>query len=289
VIHAEGDGLSGLIVDKFGDVLVVEAFSLGMYQRAEALLDLLSPLCGTVHGVLRCAPLSEEHEGFATDPIGSEDVPPKVTITEFGTRFKIDFTEGHKTGFYCDQRENRQRLAGMVAGKSVLDVCSYTGGFALQAKVLGHAAEVTGVELDEAACELARENARLNKAKIQFVQGDGFPYLRDMHRNGRLYDVLVLDPPKLIRHRDEEEEGKTKYFDFNRLALKLVAPGGLYLTCSCSGLLDAATFTQLVTAAANAEQRRIQIFSRAGAASDHPVGGNCPESEYLKTLWIRVE
>ncbi len=289
VIHAEGDGLSGLIVDKFGDVLVVEAFSLGMYQRAEALLDLLSPLCGTVHGVLRCAPLSEEHEGFATDAIGSEDVPPKVTVTEFGTRFKIDFTEGHKTGFYCDQRENRQRLAGMVAGKSVLDVCSYTGGFALQAKVLGQAAEVTGVELDEAACELARENARLNKAKVQFVQGDGFPYLRDMHRNGRRYDVVVLDPPKLIRHRDELEEGKTKYFDFNRLALKLVAPGGLYLTCSCSGLLDAATFTQLVTAAANAEQRRIQIFSRAGAAGDHPIGGNCPESEYLKTLWIRVE
>lgn len=289
VIHAEGDGLSGLVVDKFGDVLVVEAFSLGMYQRAEALLDLLNPLCGTQHAVLRSAPMSEEHEGFEAEPIGSEHVPPKTVVREFGTQFKVDFTGGHKTGFYCDQRENRRRLSELVAGKNVLDVCSYTGGFAIQAKVLGRATEVTGVELDESACQLARENARLNKAKVQFVQGDGFPYLRDMHRNGNRYGVIVLDPPKLIRHRDEIEEAKTKYFDFNRLAIKLVEPGGIFLTCSCSGMLDAGEFTQLVTAAANAEQRRIQIFARAGAAGDHPVGGNCPESEYLKTLWIRVE
>lgn len=289
IIHAEGDGLSGLVVDKFGDVLVVEAFSVGMYQRAEALLDLLNPLCGTQHAVLRSAPMSEEHEGFLADPIGSEHVPPKTVVREFGTQFKVDFTGGHKTGFYCDQRENRRRLADFVAGKNVLDVCSYTGGFAIQAKVLGRAAEVTGVELDEAACQLARENARLNKAKVQFVQGDGFPYLRDMHRNGNRYGVVVLDPPKLIRHRDEIEEAKTKYFDFNRLAIKLVEPGGIFLTCSCSGMLDASEFTQLVTAAANAEQRRIQIFARGGAAGDHPIGGNCPESEYLKTLWIRVE
>ncbi len=289
IIHAEGDGLSGLVVDKFGEVLVLEAFSLGMYQRAEALLDLMNPLCGTNHAVLRCAPMSEEHEGFTAEPIGSESVPPKTTIQEFGTQFKIDFAGGHKTGFYCDQRDNRKQLAELSAGKSVLDVCSYTGGFAIQAKVLGNAAEVTAVELDEAACELAKENARINKAKVQFVQGDGFPYLRDMHRNGRKYDVIVLDPPKLIRHRDEIEEAKTKYFDFNRLAIKLVAPGGVFLTCSCSGMLEVGEFTQLVTAAANAEQRRIQIFARSGAAADHPIAGNCPESEYLKTLWVRVE
>ncbi len=289
VVHAEGDGLSGLIVDRFGDVLVVEAFSLGMYQRAEALLDLLSPLCGTSHAVLRCAPMSMEHEGFTAEPIGSEEVPTKAVIQEFGTRFKIDFTGDHKTGFYCDQRDNRKRLANFVAGKSVLDVCSYTGGFAVQAKVLGNAAEVTAVELDEAACDLARENARLNKVKIQCVQGDGFPYLRDMHRNDRQFDVIVLDPPKLIRSREEIEEAKTKYFDFNRLAIKLVNPGGLLLTCSCSGMLSLAEFTQLVTAAANAEHKQIRIFDRQGAACDHPINGNCPESEYLKTLWVRVD
>lgn len=289
VVHAEGDGLSGLVVDRFNDVLVVEAFALGMYQRAEALLDLLSPLCETTHGILRAAPMSEDHEGFTAEPIGSEDVPTKTVVQEFGTQFKIDFTGGHKTGFYCDQRDNRKRLAELVAGKSVLDVCSYTGGFAVQAKVLGHAGEVTGVELDEAACQLARENARLNKARINFVQGDGFPYLRDMARNGRRFDAVVLDPPKLIRHRDEIEEAKTKYFDFNRLAIKLVNPGGIFLTCSCSGMLSQDEFTQLVTAAANAEQRRIQIFARHGAAADHPIGGNCPESEYLKTLWVRVD
>lgn len=289
VIHAEGDGLSGLVVDRFGDVLVVEAFALGMYQRAEALLDLLSPLCGTQHGVLRCAPLSDEHEGFDTEPIGSELVPPKVTIQEFGTQFRIDFAGGHKTGFYCDQRDNRKRLASLVAGKSVLDLCSYTGGFAIQAKVLGHAADVTGVELDETACQLAKENARINKAKVAFVQGDVFPYQRDMLKNGRTFDVVVLDPPKLIRHRDEIEEGKQKYFDLNRLAMQLVKPGGLLVTCSCSGMLDALEFPRMVAASANAVQRRLQIFDRTGAAADHPVAGDCPESEYLKVLWCRVD
>lgn len=289
VIHAEGDGLSGLVVDRFGDVLVVEAFALGMYQRAEALLDLLSPLCDTQHAVLRCAPLSDEHEGFDTEPVGSEMVPPKVTIQEFGTQFRIDFAGGHKTGFYCDQRENRQRLAKFVAGKNVLDLCSYTGGFAIQAKVLGQAAEVTGVELDETACNLAKENARLNKAKVTFVQGDVFPYQRDMLRNGRQYDVVVLDPPKLIRHRDEIEEGKQKYFDLNRLAMQLVSPGGILVTCSCSGMLDPLEFAKLVSASANAVQRQLQVFDRTGAAADHPVSGNCPESEYLKVMWCRID
>jgi len=289
ILHAEGDGLSGLVVDRFGDVLVVEAFALGMYQRAEALLDLLSPLCGTQHGVLRTSPLSEMHEGFAADPTGSESLPNRITVTEFGTQFRIDFAGGHKTGFYCDQRDNRRRFAELCRGKSVLDVCAYTGGFAVQAKRLGEAAEVTGVELDEASVAIAKENARLNRAKVQFVQADAFPYLRDMLRNGRTYDRLVLDPPKLIFSRDDIAEGKRKYFDLNRLALQLVAPGGVLLSCSCSGLLGGDELFRLIAAAASDVGRRIQVFARHGAAPDHPVAGNCPESEYLKTVWLRVE
>jgi 23S rRNA (cytosine1962-C5)-methyltransferase len=288
VVHAEADGLPGLVVDRFGDVLVVEAFSLGMYQRAEALLDLLSPLCGTSQALLRTGPFTNLQEGFAADPVGSEHLPEKVIITEAGTSFRVQFAGGHKTGFYCDQRENRLRLAELCAGKSVLDVCSYTGGFAVQAKVRGQADAVTGVEVDESSVLSARENARLNRAKVQFIQADAFPYLRDMLRNGAQYDVLVLDPPKLIFDRESIGEGKRKYFDLNRLALQLVSPGGVLLTCSCSGLLTRDEFSRLLQAAAHDVGRTLQCFHLSGAAADHPVSSWCPESEYLKTFWFRV-
>ncbi len=288
VIHAEADGLPGLVVDRFGDVLVAECFSVGMYQRAEAILTMLEPLCGTKYGVMRPAPLSQDHEGFTTAPTGSEGLPAKATIQEFGTQFRVDFTGGHKTGFYCDQRDNRRKLAEFCAGKSVLDVCCYTGGFAIQAMKLGQAHEVTGVELDESAAALARDNAKLNRLKLSIVQADAFAYLRDMLRNGRKYDVVVLDPPKLIRSRDELEEGRRKYYDFNRLAMQLVAPDGMLLTCSCSGLLDIAEFSKIVCAAPEVG-RRVQVLMKGGASGDHPIATNCPESEYLKTMWLRLE
>ena len=288
VVHAEGDGLSGLVVDRFNDVLVVEAFALGMYQRAEAILDLLTPLCGTEHGVLRPGPATEEHEGFTADPVGSDNLPSRTTIQEFGTRFRVDFTAGHKTGFYCDQRDNRRDFAKLVAGKSVLDLCCYTGGFAIQAKVLGKAAEVTAVDVDESAVQLAKDNANLNQVRINFAQSDAFAYLRDMQRNGKQYDAIVLDPPKLIRSREEEDEGKHKYFDLNRLAMTLVKPGGVLLTCSCSGMLDMAEFLRIVSTAPE-YGRRATIFHRTAAAGDHPVSTNCPESDYLKTVWLRME
>lgn len=288
LIHAEADGLPGLVVDRFGDVLVAECFSLGMYQRAEAIMAQLEGLVGTKHGVLRAAPMSHDHEGFAADPYGSAEVPAKATIQEHGTRFRINFAGGHKTGFYCDQRDNRKRLADFCGGKSVLDLCCYTGGFALQAKRLGHAAEVTGVELDEETVVIARENANANQVKISFVQAEVFGYMRDMLRNKRRFDVVVLDPPKLIRSRAEVEEGRHKYFDLNRLAMQLVNPGGVLLTCSCSGLLDMAEFTKIVNAAPEVG-RRGQIFAKGGAAPDHPISTTCPESEYLKTIWLRMD
>lgn len=288
VIHAEADGFPGLVVDRFGDVLVAECYSLGMYQRAESIIAELEKLLDTKHGVLRAAPMSEEHEGFSAAPYGSAEVPAKVVIQEYGTKFRVNFAGSHKTGFYCDQRTNRKELASLCGGKSVLDLCCYTGGFALQAKRLGEAAEVTGVELDEETVGLARENANLNKVKINFVQSEVFGYMRDMQRNQKKYDVVILDPPKLIRSRFETEEGRHKYFDLNRIAMQLVNPGGVLLTCSCSGLLDMAEFTKIVCAAPEVG-RRAQIFEKGGAAPDHPISTNCPETEYLKTIWVRME
>ena len=288
LIHAESDGLPGLVVDRFGDTLSAEAFSLGMFQRGQAILERLAAVCGTRHTLLRGSPQSESQEGFRAEPLASPDLPAQVTIAEYGTRFRVRFDEGHKTGFFCDQRENRHRLAQFCAGRSVLDLCCYTGGFAIQAKKLGAAAEVTGVDLDEHPIALARENANLNQVRVNFVQTDAFAYMRDMLRNERRYDVVVLDPPKLIRNRAELDEGTRRHFDLNRLALQLVQPGGLLLSCSCAGLLPESDFLRLIYSAARQTGRTLQLLAKSGAAADHPVAANCPETEYLKCAWCRV-
>lgn len=290
VIHAEADGFPGLMVDRYGDTLSAEVFSLAMYQRSQDVLSRLAALLGTQHTLVQVAPQTHGQEGFLADPVGSAGLPKEVIISEFGTRFRVRFTGGHKTGFFCDQRDNRRQLAPLCQGKTVLDLCSYTGGFAVQAKHLGEAKEVTAVDLDEHAIELVRENARLNQVRVTAVHADAFGYMRDMQHNGRQYDIVVLDPPKLIRSRRELDEGVRKHLDLNRLALPLVAPGGLLLTCTCSGLLGRAEFRDVLQQAARQgiPQRSVQILDWTGAAADHPVALDCPETEYLQAAWLRV-
>ena len=301
IIHAEADGLPGLVIDKLGDVLSAECFSVGMFERAEAILNRLAPLVATRHTIIKSGPASLSQEGFEGPPIASEGLPPRVTIQEFGTRFRVDFAGGHKTGFFCDQRDNRRMLAGFCAGKTVLDLCCYSGGFAIQAKKLGGATDVTGVDLDADPLALARENANLNQVRVKFVQADAFAYMRDMLANGRKYDVVVLDPPKLIRNRAELEEGTHKHFDLNRIAMQLVAPGGLLVSCTCAGLLSPDEFLRLIYAGARQAgedipgssrlrraPRTCQILYKTGAAADHPVATHCPETEYLQAVWMRL-
>lgn len=304
LVHAEGDGLSGLVVDKLADVLSIECFSLGMYQRAVALAELLAPLAGTRHYLIRGSPAMLSQEGREGEEIRSSALATRTTIQELGTRFKVDLATGHKTGFFCDQRENRRLLATLCRGRSVLDVCCYTGGFAIQAKKLGGAAEVIGVDLDASALALARENADLNQVRIRFVHADAFHYLRDMLATGRTFDVVVLDPPKFIRTRAEQEEGTRRHFDLNRLAMRVVAPGGLFVSCTCAGLLGGETFFELLAAAARQAGREItpptpsrgpwyaprtaQMLARTGAGPDHPVALDCPQSEYLQVYWLRL-
>jgi 23S rRNA (cytosine1962-C5)-methyltransferase len=301
VVHAEADGLSGLVVDRYGDVLSAEVFSLAMFQRSQAILSRLSGRLGTAQTLVQVPVQTHGQEGFIAGPVRSPGLPQEVVITEFGTRFRVRFEDGHKTGFFCDQRDNRRRLAEFCAGRTVLDLCCYTGGFALQAKRLGNAAEVTAVDLDEKAIDVARDNARLNQQKVHFVHADVFGYMRDMIANGRTFDVVVLDPPKLIRNRRELEEGTRTHLDLNRLAVQLVADGGLLVSCTCSGLLDGAEFLRLLQTAARQAgkaaregradiptSRALQILAKTGAAPDHPVTADCPETEYLKAVWTRV-
>lgn len=288
VVHSDGDGLSGLIVDRYADVLSVEVHSLGVWQRLPHWLPHLHARLGTRHAVVEVSEFAARIEGIPARP-DERPAVARVKIREHGVRYEVDFAGGHKTGFFCDQRDNRRRLAGWVGpGTRVLDLCCYTGGFALAAAVLGRAADVTGVDLDETAIAQARRNANLNHVRVNWVHCDAFSYARQMQRNGQRWDVIVADPPKFVASRDEFRAGQRRYEDLNGLALSLLRPGGLLVTCSCSGLVSAEDFEQFVCRAAHRQGRRLQILDRTGAGPDHPVMSNCPESRYLKVLWARV-
>ncbi len=302
LVHSEGDGLSGVIIERYADCLVFEFFSLGMFRRAAELSAALAELLGPPTSLdrpdrvgpvwrtyARADTRIEKLEGFhVPTPTLTATEPPRLTIREHGVRYRVDVREGHKTGFFCDQRDNRRRLADLARDASVLDLCCYTGGFGLCAAKLGGAREVTGVDLDEHAIALARENANLNQVRVDFVYADAFTYLRQMLANGRQYDVVVLDPPKLATYREEIDDALRKYHDFNHLAVQAVRPGGLFLTCSCSGLVSAPAFLETVHRATRQAGRPLQLLMQTAAAPDHPVMLNCPESAYLKALWFRA-
>jgi 23S rRNA (cytosine1962-C5)-methyltransferase len=300
LVHAEGDGLSGLVVERYADCLVFEVFSLGIYQRLDLIKTILSDLLGPPSAldrpgkaskawrvIVRADEAIERIEGFVARS-ESETDSPIVTVREHGVRYRVDMAKGHKTGFFCDQRDNRRYFGEMCRGASVLDLCCYTGGFGLCAKKLGEAEDVTCVDLDEAALEMARENSNLNNARIGFVHSDSFIYLRQMIANVRRFDMVVLDPPKLATSRPELEAALRKYYDLNCLAMQVVRPGGLLLTCSCSGLVSQAEYVELVLRAGVRANRGIQVLRESGAAPDHPVSVECPESGYLKAMWLRV-
>ncbi len=289
VIHAEGDGLPGLIVDRYDDVLSAEVFHIGILRRIGPILGHLAARLGTRHAIVAMDEAIAIAEGlgrpFTTQ--ATPGLPPRITVHEYDVRFRIRFADAHKTGFFCDQRENRRALAELAVGRTVLDLCCYTGGFGVAALARG-AGEVTCVDLDENALALAKQNADANQVRPKLVHADSFGYMRQMLQNTRRFDVVVLDPPKLITTPVEIASGKRKYFDMNRLALQLVEPGGLLLTCSCSGLLAANDLVGILRAAAHQVGRPAQILRVTGAGPDHPVALNAPEGTYLKAVWLRV-
>jgi 23S rRNA (cytosine1962-C5)-methyltransferase len=289
VVHSEGDGLSGLVVDRYADLLVVEFFAAGMYRHREWIYEALRaqfPGC-------RLHAFADEHvqkqESFDFRPwnsAGSGPVAPAI-VTEHGVRFRADPAGAHKTGFFADQRDNRLWLSRHVAGRRVLDLCCNTGGFAVHAAV-GGAGEVVGVDIDGDVIAIAQGNARLNDVRPRFVQADIFPWLRDASNNGERYDVVVLDPAKMTRDRDQVIPALKKYLDMNRLALGVVAPGGLLATFSCTGLVSEEQFLDMLRRAAFYAGRTVQVLKVSGAGPDHPFLASVPESRYLKAVFCRV-
>jgi len=286
VVHSEGDGLSGLVVDRFGAVVVMEFFSAGMYRIKTMLQEVLErQFPGSTFYWF-----AEEHvqkqESFDCRPPAT---PLPQTITEHGVRFRVAPGSKHKTGFFVDQRDNRRLLASMCAGKRILDICCNTGGFAVYAKALGKAEEVTGLDLDEQALELARQNASINQVRCRFIQTDLFPWLRDTITNGQRFDVVILDPAKQTRDREEIDYALKRYFDMNRLAMQAVAPGGIYLTCSCTGLISESDFLETLRRSAWQAGRTMQVIHVSGAGGDHPYLVHVPEGRYLKAVFARLD
>jgi 23S rRNA (cytosine1962-C5)-methyltransferase len=272
VCHSEGDGLPGLIVDRFGDLFSVELFSLGMLKQMAAVRAVLPRV------FVQADERTQMLEGFRLPP---EKPPEGVVIREHGVEFRVDFARGHKTGFFCDQRENRKAVAELARGKDLLDLCCYTGGFAVAAAKAG-ARKVIGVDLDEEALETARQNARLNRVKVEFFHQDTFNYLKQCREK---FDVVVLDPPKMAREREDLPKAKRAYLDMNRLAARVVKPGGILVTCSCTGLVSEEEFLSIVRMAS---ERELRTFRVAGAGPDHPVSSLYPEGRYLKVVYSVV-
>ncbi|HXG59847.1 MAG TPA: class I SAM-dependent rRNA methyltransferase [Planctomycetota bacterium] len=272
VCHAEGDGLSGLVVDRYADVYAAEIFSLGMLRQIDAVRRVFPKL----H--VRADERVQRLEGFR---LPFERAPEGVVVREHGVQYRVDFRRGHKTGFFCDQRENRKAVADLSAGKDVLDLCCYTGGFAVAA-ARGGARRVVGVDLDEEALETARQNARLNRVKVDFLHQDLFNYLRQCRDR---FDLVVLDPPKMASERSELPKALRAYHDMNRLAARVVKPGGILVSSSCTGLVGAEEFLRIVQ---EASERELRIFRVSGAGPDHPVSSLYPEGRYLKVIFSVV-
>lgn len=290
LVFSEGDGLSGLTVDRYDRWLVVQFTALGMAQRRDLLVELLTERLRPEGIYLRTERGIGQLEGLEIQdgPLAGHVPEDPIVIDEHGTRFLVHLAEGQKTGFYLDQRDNRQAVARLAAGRAVLDAFCYTGGFGLTTARAG-ASSVRGVDVSEPALKLARANAELNGlAQAEFVRADVFSYLADRVEAGERFGMVVLDPPKFARTQHAVEDALRGYRRLQTLALRLLERDGILVTCCCSGLVSVDMLVDLLAQLAAEERREVQILERRGQAADHPVAVACLETNYLKCLICRV-
>lgn len=292
LIFAEADFLPGLIADKYADYISVQIHSAGIERVKDIIIDELAQLLEPKGIYERSDLKSREYEGLP-DTNGKlfGDVPPEfVDIIENGIHYQVNIVEGQKSGFYCDQRENRAITAKYVKGKKVLDCFSYSGGFTLNAFREG-ASSVTSVDSSALAIETLNNNIKINGFDSKnhvAVQSDVNKYLRELGEQGEKFDLIVLDPPKYAPSRAALEKASRAYKDLNRRGLMLLNSGGLLATFSCSGAMDIETFKQVIAWAALDAGKEIQFIYQYCQPEDHPVRASFPEGEYLKGLLVRV-
>jgi 23S rRNA (cytosine1962-C5)-methyltransferase len=292
LINSEGDDLSGLIVDRYGDYLAVQVTALAMASRLDTICDTLETLVAPRGILLRGAErgLAKLEGLHLADRLVRGTAPSgPIFVHEHGLRFGIDLTEGQKTGYYLDQRDNRHAAARYAQGRRVLDMFCYSGGFSVACAVAGRAASVLAVDSSAKATTLAKANADLNgAANVAVETADAFEKLDALLAAGERFGLVVLDPPKFARSRASVDDALRAYHRINRAALGLLEPGGILVTCSCSGSVSRDDFLQMLAGVSQRGRRPIQLLECRGAAPDHPVSASCLEGEYLKCVIARV-
>jgi len=293
LVNAESDGLPGLVVDRYEDWLVAQFLTLGMEVRKEELAGLLAELIPEAAGIYERSDVEVRKKEGLSPAVGSlRGAPPpaELIVSENGLEFAVDLAAGHKTGFYLDQRENRAALEKYAAGAEMLNCFAYTGAFAVYA-ARGGAGRITNVETSAEALALARRNMALNGftgRDDEYVEADVFQQLRRYRDTGRQFDLIVLDPPKFAHSQRGVKRAARGYKDINWLAMRLLRPGGVLFTFSCSGAISADLFQKILFGAALDAGREVQIIGRLAQGEDHPVLLTFPESAYLKGAICRV-
>ena len=291
LVHAESDGLPGVVADRYGEIVVLQLSSAGATRWRDALVD-------AIEQVVRPQTIFERSD---SDVLALEGIQPSVgllrggpppaqiAIDEAGVKFEVDVPHGHKTGFYLDQRANRLRVRALAKNRVVLDCFAYTGGFTLNA-LAGGAAKVTAIDSSGPALELLKRNVALNQLpQAECIEADIFQQLRKLRDQAQSFDLIVLDPPKFAPTAAHAEKASRAYKDINLLAFKLLNPGGLLVTFSCSGGVSRDLFQKIIAGAALDPAVDAQIVEQLSAGADHPVALNFPEGAYLKGLICSVE
>ena len=292
LIFSESDYLPGLIVDKYANHLAVQVLTSGIEKVLPVIIDELNRLLKPESIFDKSDASSRNHEGLETQNIVLSGNPPpeRVEGRENGIIYNINIAEGQKSGFYCDQRDNRKIVASYAKGKKVLDCFCYTGGFTLNSLQNG-ASSVTAVDSSVLAIDTLKENIILNKfdtAKLTAIPSDVNKQLRKFREDGELFDIIILDPPKYAPSRSALDKASRAYKDLNRLGMLLLNKGGLLATFSCSGAMDMETFKQVIAWAALDAGKQVQLIHQFCQPEDHPVRASFPEGEYLKGLLCRV-
>ena len=289
LVYGESDGLPGLVIDRYGDVLVVQITTAGMEAVRDLLLEVLHRVLAPSGIVLRNDTPVRALEGLSQEPEIIGDVPETVTLEEGGVQFEVPLAAGQKTGWFYDQRSNRLAMHKYVQNKRVLDVFSYIGAWGLQAAAAG-ASEVCCVDSSPVAQSFLEKNAAANGLvdRVRHETGDAFDVLKSMQEDKQRFDVVIVDPPAFIKRRKDIKTGEQGYARLNRLAMQVLAPDGILMSCSCSMHLTAERLQSILYQSARKQGRQMQLLERGFQAMDHPVHPAIAETAYLKAFFCRV-
>jgi 23S rRNA (cytosine1962-C5)-methyltransferase len=289
-INSEGDGLSGLVVDQFGKFFVIQINAASMLRWESALIDWIKQKFDPQGIILRIDANTAKAEGIPEreELVYGELTTDPIEVADGDLRIQLDLQHCQKTGYYLDQRSNRIRAAHWMGSGPMLDVCCYLGGFSFAASRIAKPSTITAVDSSMNALKQAEANAQLNQIEVDWVQADCFDYLSDLVDSKNQFETIVLDPPRMAGHRGQLQNALRAYHRLNLNAVRLLKPGGILVTCSCSGRISRHEFTGILGSVAQRSRRSIQIIESLGADFDHPISTQCPESEYLKCFICRV-